>query len=132
MFVSFVALVIRFLIALLPFATNNTGFRNVPLEGAIPEEIGRLSALTSLDLAGTNLNGTLPDGLYDLTALTSLKISRIDGFQSSISTRIGMLSNLQVIEGANSNFSGQIPSEIGMLTKLEFFRMNSNKFTGNM
>ena len=67
--VSFVALVIRFLIALLPFATNNTGFRNIPLEGAIPEEIGRLSALTSLDLAGTSLNGTLPDGLYDLTAL---------------------------------------------------------------
>ena len=46
------------------------------LSGAIPAAVGRLTALTSLDLSGNaGLRGSIPSAWTDLTALTALDLS---------------------------------------------------------
>lgn len=46
------------------------------LSGAVPAAVGRLTALTSLDLSGNaGLRGSIPSAWTDLTALTALDLS---------------------------------------------------------
>ena len=46
------------------------------LSGAVPAAVGRLTALTSLDLSGNaGLSGSIPSAWTDLTALTALDLS---------------------------------------------------------
>ena len=79
----------------------------VGLTGNIPEEIGKLSALTYLCLANNMLQGTLPSELGSLTALSYL----------------GLYGN---------KLNGTLPPQIGNLTSLRALYLDSNKLSGSV
>eukprot|EP00752_Nemacystus_decipiens_P013061 g11551.t1 len=79
-------------------------FTGTPL-GAIPAQLGNLTALTSLDLGHNKLNGVIPRQLGELRELRILRLGR-------------------------NQLAGAIPPELGRLTALELLRLDGNRFTG--
>jgi len=58
-----------------------------------------------------------------------VKYKDLDG---TISTAIGLLSNLKHLEYEKSGLTGSIPSEFGLLNKLTKLRIDQNKLTGTL
>ena len=86
--------------------------RNISLSGKkinkpIPDDIGKLKNLTSLDLRYCNIYGEIPDS-------------------------IGQLSNLMKLFLSNNSISGELPSSISNLIKLQFLDLNCNNLTGEI
>ncbi|XP_058185408.1 disease resistance protein RPV1-like isoform X2 [Rhododendron vialii] len=111
----------------------------------LPEEIGNLISLQTLDLAKNNLS-TLPDGICNLTCLKRLRleennvsnlpsgIGRLTSLESLYLSRnslctlpdtIGKLSCLKDLLVRNNNLS-HLPSEIGDLDSLENLVLEGN------
>ncbi|GMP28937.1 LOW QUALITY PROTEIN: hypothetical protein CsSME_00004270 [Camellia sinensis var. sinensis] len=98
--------------------------------GSIPDSIGSLSKLTSLDLSSNSLlEGVLPLTLVNLTQLVELFIS---GTQISgpIPSGIGQLTNLMFLDLHSNLLSISIPHEIGMLKNLVYMYIDDNNFQG--
>ena len=101
------------------------------LEGEIPEEIGNLSQLHKLEIAG-NITGSFPASIYNLTQLRTLVVSSYQNkLNTPLSSKIGQLTQLQELEITRC-WSGQIPDEIGNLTKLRTIKFWANSLNGNI
>ncbi len=91
----------------------------------LPEAIGQLTNLTSLNLHGNQLT-SFPDAIGQLTNLTSLYIG---GNQfTGLPDAIGQLTNLTSLN-LNGNQLTSFPDAIGRLTNLTSLDLSSNKFT---
>jgi len=101
------------------------------LSGAIPPEIGNLTALTGLDLYGNQLSGAIPPEIGNLTALTGLSLgyNRLSG---AIPPELGNLTALQYLYLSGNQLSGAIPPEIGNLTALTWLYLDHNPFSGEV
>ncbi|PON80730.1 LRR domain containing protein [Parasponia andersonii] len=86
------------LIAIINLCNNN-------FDGEIPEVIGNLLGLYSIDLSNNNLAGSIPSSLGNLTELESLDLSQ-------------------------NELSGEIPRELAQLTFLQYFNVSHNHLTG--
>lgn len=99
------------------------------LNGPVPEEIGQLSQLFMLQIAG-NLTGELPQSLFNLKQLRLLKINSYnEHLNTIIPASIGEMTHLEELE-LTKCVSGKLPDEIGNLTKLRYLKLWSNKLTG--
>lgn len=92
------------------------GLTNVPIE------IGKLTALTRLNLSHNRLK-KLPMEIGQLTALTILDIS--DNKISGFNFEIGNLSSLKELCALNNNIR-KLPNEIGMLRRLRNINLQNN------
>ena len=99
------------------------------LYGSIPAELGSLSNLKTLRMAGNSLVGSIPVELGNLTALTNLDLQ--DNILSgSIPAELGKLSNLAWLELSENQLSGSIPPELSNLTNLTVLALSHNQLTG--
>jgi Leucine-rich repeat (LRR) protein len=98
------------------------------LEGAIPSEIGNLSALQSLIIKG-NITGPFPIAVTNLTALKELSINYFSNTSNiSLPAEIGNLVNLESLN--ITKMVGSIPKTIGNLTKLKSLALSGGGLTG--
>ena len=88
---------------------------DVGLTGALPAELGRLSALRELSLHGNQLT-CLPAEIGQLTALEKLCLDQ--NRLTSVSAEIGQLTSLRGLN-LNGNKLTSVPAEIGQLISLE-------------
>jgi Leucine-rich repeat (LRR) protein len=122
-----------------------------PSSGTLPEEIGRLTDLDFFQLRPTRLQGTLPT---ELSLLTKLKVFQLEGSDISgtianslfetwqgvtyiglfnnrltgtLSTYIGMLSNVVNLYMHYNQFTGTIPTEVGLLTSASDVFLSRNQ-----
>jgi leucine-rich repeat protein SHOC2 len=95
------------------------------LTGAVPAEIGRLSALTKLDLGYNDLT-SLPAEIGQLTALEELYLH--DNQLTSLPAEIGQLTSLEQLYLFNNQLTS-LPGEIGQLTSLERLYLEDNQLT---
>ena len=87
------------------------------LKGTIPQELGNLTRLSSLQIYNNpSLTDTLPD-LSPLKALTNLYFAN-NNFQEKIPSWIGGLTSLQSLS-IYGDFTGPIPGEISSLRALQ-------------
>lgn len=121
----------------------NLGVMN--LDGSIPEEIGKLTALKRLLLSeNKKLVGSLPESLYNLENLETI-IIKFSGIEGGISPSIKKLKNLDTLDlwanlrndallnKVNDNrLKGKLPKELGELKKLRFLRIGRNDFEGEL
>ena len=99
-----------------------TGFG---LTGALPAEVGRLSALRMLDLIDNQLT-SMPAEIGQLTSLERLYLR---GNQlTSLPAEIWQLTSLQVL-GLSDNQLTTVPAEIGQLAALQVLYLGDNQLT---
>ncbi|RHN57541.1 putative non-specific serine/threonine protein kinase [Medicago truncatula] len=94
-------------------------------KGNIPEEIGNLIELVSLNLSNNNLNGEITSKIGRLTSLEFLDLSR-NHFSGLIPPSLAKIDCLSLLNLLDNNRSGRIP--IG--TQLQSF--NASNYEGNV
>jgi len=82
------------------------------LGGTIPDDIGLLTSLKTLDLAENAIQGPIPDGLYDLAELEYLFLHE-NQLSGSISGNIVNMQNLNKLLLADNKLTGSFPQELG-------------------
>lgn len=97
-----------------------TNLRVIGSMGWIPSEVGSMRSLVSCQLT---MGGKLPPELFDLTNLRRLGLFSDDthstnNMRATISSQIGLLTNLKSLELTGSILSGKLPTEIGLNTEL--------------
>jgi hypothetical protein len=100
------------------------------LTGSLPSEVALLQRLGELHVCNTMLEGTIPEELY--AKATGLSRLNLDGCQffGTISTMIGLLTNLVGLSIAGNNFHGKLPEELSAASSLAHVRLNGNNFAG--
>ncbi|KAG5564746.1 hypothetical protein RHGRI_000821 [Rhododendron griersonianum] len=91
----------------------------------LPEEIGNLISLQTLDLAKNNLS-TLPDGICNLTCLKRLRLE--DNNVSRLPWGIGGLTSLEILNLGRNSLS-TLPDTIGKLSCLKDLLVGNNKLS---
>lgn len=101
------------------------------LVGSIPEEIGNLTELYTLDLSGNTLTGEIPSSIGNMHILGYLYLSN-NQLTGSIPQEIGNLSDLRACYIYENQLMGNIPSEFGNLINLEYCYLFGNQLTGEV
>ena len=96
------------------------------LTGAVPAEIGRLSALRALMLIDNQLT-SLPAEIGQLTSLEKLYLIRNQ--LTSVPAEIGQLTSLRALYLMDSQLTSVPVAEIGQLTSLRELRLVYNRLT---
>ncbi len=99
------------------------------LSGRLPIELGKLTRLTQLALAGNDLSGPIPAELGNLTELSSLFLDRND-LSGPIPAELGKLTRLTQLALGGNDLSGPIPAELGNLTELFNLSLDGNDLSG--
>ena len=99
--------------------------------GRIAPEIGSLTELKVLDLAGNGLYGSIPPELGNLQNLQTLNLESVydccyNYLSGSIPPEIGNLANLRELHLWSNELSGFIPSELGNLANLQLLDLDQN------
>ena len=100
------------------------------LVGTIPDEIGNLTALTSLDLSSNSLSGAIPAGIGQCASLQFFEATVNE--LSSIPDELAQCTQLIQISLYRNSFSGPFPSALLNMTQLEILDLDSNEFTGSV
>jgi len=90
---------------------------------SVPQEIGNLTNLRSLDLSNNKLTG-LPAEIGQLINLQQFNLTHNQ--LTAVPPEFGQLINLEVLD-LSSNQLVNIPSEIGLLTRLQSVNLSNNK-----
>ncbi|KAJ6991519.1 receptor-like protein kinase HSL1 [Populus alba] len=99
--------------------------------GHIPSQLGNLTNLVQLYLAGCNLVGSIPESLGKLSRLTHLDLS-LNGLTGSIPSSLTWLKSVEQIELYNNTLSGELPLGFSNLTLLRSFDVSTNELTGTI
>jgi Leucine-rich repeat (LRR) protein len=117
---------------LINLKTLNLEFNH--LSGIIPPELGNLSKLELMSIAGNSgLNGSIPPEIGNLTSLQALHLSSFEGgtqLSGQIPSELGNLMELTHLEISNSLVSGLIPPELGHLSNLMFLDLSNSPLSG--
>jgi serine/threonine protein kinase/Leucine-rich repeat (LRR) protein len=89
------------------------------------------SVVTSITLSNLFLSGSIPDSLGNLTSLATLDLSS-NSISGSLPTTIGMLSNVLTTLDISSNQLTEIPTELAKLTSLKVLNVDSNNLHGTL
>ncbi|XP_059438783.1 receptor-like protein EIX2 [Corylus avellana] len=101
------------------------------LNGTIPESIGKLSMLVSLNLNDNQMSGTIPESIGKLSMLVSLNLAH-NQMSGTIPESIGKLSMLVSLNLADNQMSGTIPESIGKLSMLVSLNLADNQMSGTI
>ena len=98
------------------------------LVGPVPEEVAKLTSLTSLTFIQVDLQGPFPEVVTSLASLNSLRLDecRITGPMPST---MGNLVGLTRISLSGNELSGPLPRELGDLAGLEQLEASNNLLT---
>ncbi len=97
----------------------------------IPNVIGDLTQLKSINFEGCNFSGSIPFEIGNLINLETLTLvdNHLSGF---IPAQIGNLINLKSLDINSNNISGTLPSELGNLIDIETIDLYGNNLTGTI
>ncbi|KAH9667910.1 protein kinase domain-containing protein [Citrus sinensis] len=101
---------------------------NCNVSGGIPEEISRLTNLTTIDLGGNKLNGSIPITLSKLQKLQGLGLED-NKLEGSIPDSICRLTELYDLELGGNKLFGSIPACFSNLASLRILSLGSNELT---
>ena len=105
----------------------------------LPEAIGSLKKLKSLQFQSYTLGGELPTSLFSLENLEVLRIRNAEGMSpapmnltGNIPPEIGNLTNLTALSLFGNKLTGSIPDSFGNLVNLEMLNLQDNQLSGEI
>jgi hypothetical protein len=124
------------------------------LTGSIPTRINELTALDTfwaikngltgplpptfspaaliIDLSENMLTGSIPESWWTtMTALEDVRLY-VNMLTGTLSTSIGLLSNMTIFAVYDNLMTGSLPTELGQLGSLTAMSLNGNSFTGSL
>ncbi|XP_020227838.1 probable leucine-rich repeat receptor-like protein kinase At5g49770 [Cajanus cajan] len=110
---------------------------NKGLTGPLSPQLGDLSKLNILILAGCSFSGNIPDALGNLSELSFLALNS-NNFTGKIPPSLGKLSKLYWLDLADNQLSGPIPVStsttpgLDLLLKAKHFHFNKNQLSGSI
>jgi len=125
------------------------------LDGTVPSDLRKLTAIKSLQLSDNNLHGSLPSQFSELSqieeiffhrnhltgtlpgswgALKKLREIGLDGngLTGALPIQLGDMSALEKLGLSSNAFTGPIPKELGNLTNLTELQLGDNALTGSI
>ncbi|CAL0313203.1 unnamed protein product [Lupinus luteus] len=108
---------------------------NRGLTGPLSPQLGDLSKLNILILAGCSFNGNIPDALGNLSELSFLALNS-NNFTGKVPPSLGKLSKVYWLDLADNQLTGPIPVStsttpgLDLLLKAKHFHFNKNKLSG--
>ena len=100
------------------------------LTGSVPAELGKLDALTHLNLSDNELSGGIPASLGSLSKLEDLNLE-YNQLSGEIPTAFGTLTELRWLSLSANRLTGAIPPDLGKLTRLTSLDLAENRLSGN-
>ena len=104
---------------------------NRDLTGQLPEEIGDLTELTQLNLAGCSFTDTIPNSISNLNRVSFLSLSN-NLLNGKIPEDIGNIAFLEFLYLNDNNLTGEIPISMGALPNIKRIKLYNNKLEGNI
>ncbi|XP_019165318.1 PREDICTED: probable LRR receptor-like serine/threonine-protein kinase At4g37250 [Ipomoea nil] len=101
------------------------------LLGSIPEDLGFIPYLRTLDLSGNFLNGTLPSSLFNASELQGLSLSS-NAIYGGLPGGFGGMKSLKVLNLSDNALAGEIPEKMSSLRNLSVVSLRSNYFSGGV
>ena len=101
------------------------------LTGEIPDEIGALTDLQSLDLRWNSIEGLIPLAIENLATLKILLLSG-NSLSGPIPWQLGNLSALERLDVSYNNLSGRIPAELSLPLNLYAVGLHYNNLEGDI
>ncbi|XP_010442087.1 PREDICTED: probable inactive receptor kinase At5g67200 [Camelina sativa] len=94
----------------------------------VPDSVDRLDQLRVLSLQNTSLTGPIPD----LSGLGNLKSLFLDhnSFSGSFPLSVLALHRLRTLDFSSNNLTGLIPPGLALSGRLNYLRLDSNRFSG--
>jgi len=105
---------------------------NATINTTFPAWFSKFPKLTFLALPACGIKGELPDEAYDMVNLIRFDLWENLELGGEISSKIGQLTNLKVLDWRTCAFTGEIPTELGNLTQLTDIYLLNNQFTGSI
>ncbi|XP_076941369.1 receptor-like protein EIX2 [Bidens hawaiensis] len=102
---------------------------NTHMAGTIPQSIGHLSFLRTLDLSANQIYGSIPFSIKRLSSLEVLDLSQ-NQLNGSLPNWIGRLSSLKTLNLSNNRLYGSLPNSLGQLSNLITLDFSYNFLTG--
>ena len=103
------------------------------MKGAIPECIGKLAMLKSLDMYGCGIIGPLPESLADCKNFQSLELGNNPLTGAVIPEYWGQhMEKLEYLGIYNTDLGGELPKSIGGMKSLKNLFIPSNRITGTI
>ncbi|XP_019223999.1 PREDICTED: receptor kinase-like protein Xa21 [Nicotiana attenuata] len=99
--------------------------------GIVPTTISSLTNLQQLSLGVNRISGPFPNGLCELSSLFFLKLSQ-NQMWGSIPTCLGDLTSLREVYLDSNNFTSSIPSSLWNLKDILKLNLSSNFFNGSL
>jgi hypothetical protein len=99
--------------------------------GSIPTSVGYLSQVKTFSLNGNKLEGKIPSEFGLVADLTWLDLSR-NQLTGQIPPEIGRLSRLSTLLLYRNSFSGSLPTDVGLLANLTVWDCHSNSVGGSI
>ena len=112
-----------------PARVQVLGLGSRGLRGRIPPELGGLTALRELRLAGNFLTGSIPTEIGLLRNLEFMWLG-INELTGPIPAELGFLQALEYLWLGNNRLTGAIPAELGSLANLLELELDNNQLTG--
>ena len=107
-------------------------------EGELHAALGNLHKIRRIDLQRTGIKSAIPDAIGNLGDLQSLNLrgGEVSGYPNRLSGEIpaalGSLSSLRHLLLSDNELSGEIPRELGELARLTQLRLDGNRLTGTV
>lgn len=99
------------------------------LSGSIPEDLGLIQYLRTLDLSNNFLSGTLPSTLFNASELQVLSLSG-NGISGGL-PEFGQ-KNLKFLNLSSNSLAGNLPKNLPSLPNLTVVSLRSNSFSGTI
>lgn len=101
------------------------------LTGSLPDEIGNLEVLWTLNLYNNELTGEIPVSIGKLTELRNLDLSQ-NQLTGGLPSELGNMQNLVYSYLSNNQLTGTVPESLGRLTSLEYMNFGKNMLSGDL
>ncbi|KAL6296185.1 hypothetical protein ACE6H2_004327 [Prunus campanulata] len=113
----------------LPSLSTILNLSNNFLSGPLPEEIGLLGSVVTIDLSDNRLSGLIPNTIGKCTSLEGLLMAR-NKLSGPLPNVLGDMRGLEILDLSSNQLSGSIPDKLEDLQVLSYLNLSFNHLEG--